>query len=502
VPNVFDTEYVFPTGVNNGQISASIDHISGQQVNYTYDSLKRLSTAGTAAAGWGQAYTYDGFGNTTAATVTQGSGVNFAQSYDPSTNHAVANPQFAYDANGNEVWPSASYDGENRMTSPDGYNTYVYDPSGKRVWASATGTQYFYDIFGKQIWTSVINTPSVYFGNRLLVSQNAGVVTDRLGSVRYGLSQPTSYLPYGVEQTSTPNGQVKFGTYLRDGNSSTLGADYADQRYYNPWFGRFNTPDPGGVKTANAADPGSWNRYAYTRGDPINRLDPRGTDDCEADFCVTGTGYIDPVIYGNGGNGGVCEALELPTDAACAQYTAQVALATQTVQYQLLSNMLFPVASAALDAYAQKFADRLRNESFSDSCAKDIENLQITPEQWADALDSVYIINGVGDNEDYYPALPVGSIERQTAQDRGLTISQQFGVDSGNVAIASVNSNQVWINPTLVNPGDVLAGSSLIAHETLHNLGLTDPTIQTRLGIPVTSLTVNISDKLGQDCFK
>ena len=54
----------------------------GQQVNYAYDFLKRLSTAGTAAAGWGQAYTYDGFGSLTAATVTQGSGVNFAQAYD------------------------------------------------------------------------------------------------------------------------------------------------------------------------------------------------------------------------------------------------------------------------------------------------------------------------------------------------------------------------------------------------------------------------------------
>ncbi|HLK49425.1 MAG TPA: hypothetical protein VKT49_14890, partial [Bryobacteraceae bacterium] len=33
VPGVFDMEYVFPGGANNGQISSSIDHISGQQVN-------------------------------------------------------------------------------------------------------------------------------------------------------------------------------------------------------------------------------------------------------------------------------------------------------------------------------------------------------------------------------------------------------------------------------------------------------------------------------------
>ena len=42
-------------------------------------------------------------------------------------------------------------------------------------------------------------------------------------------------------------------------------------------------------------DPGSWNRYSYTRGDPINRLDPRGLEDCPpgVDFCVTGTAVAD-----------------------------------------------------------------------------------------------------------------------------------------------------------------------------------------------------------------
>src|SRR5581483_6510423 len=230
----------------------------------------------------------------TVATVTQGSGVNFSQAYDPSTNHAVANVQFAYDANGNETWPSASYDGENRMTSPDGYNTYVYDPSGKRVWASATGTLYFYDIFGKQVSTG----GNVYFGNRMVVSAGAGVVvTDRLGSVRVGGgAQPISYLPYGVEQTSTPNGQVKFGKYLRDANSSTLGADYADRRYYDPWFGRFNTPDPSGMSAADPANPISWNRYAYVNGDPVNGSDPSGL----CDVVIGG-------ITQNSGNAGAVE---------------------------------------------------------------------------------------------------------------------------------------------------------------------------------------------------
>jgi RHS repeat-associated protein len=89
---------------------------------------------------------------------------------------------------------------------------------------------------------------------------------------------PIDYFPYGEERTSTANGTDKFGTYFRDG----YGQDYADQRYYTSNFGRFWSPDPGGIATANPRNPGSWNRYAYTNGDPANYYDPAGTDDINA----------------------------------------------------------------------------------------------------------------------------------------------------------------------------------------------------------------------------
>jgi uncharacterized protein RhaS with RHS repeats len=47
------------------------------------------------------------------------------------------------------------------------------------------------------------------------------------------------------------------------------------QRYYNPWFGRFNTPDPT-VKNVDLEEPGSWNHYSYVGGDPVNFGDPTG----------------------------------------------------------------------------------------------------------------------------------------------------------------------------------------------------------------------------------
>ncbi len=41
------------------------------------------------------------------------------------------------------------------------------------------------------------------------------------------------------------------------------------------------------IASGGPSDPASWNRYSYTRGDPINRIDPHGL----ADFSVTGYCY-------------------------------------------------------------------------------------------------------------------------------------------------------------------------------------------------------------------
>jgi RHS repeat-associated protein len=198
------------------------------------------------------------------------------------------------------------WDVENRMVQsvPDqlqGSISWTYDPWGKRIWktvpnatGSGTSTQcefYYYGITGQRLetwscgyndsnggdgsyWSSVQETYS-YFGRRL-IKINDWVAVDRLGSVRSTGSGPEriSYYPWGEERTTTADGRIKFGTYVRD--SGPNGQDYADQRYYNNLQGRFWSPDPGGIATADPTDPGSWNRYAYAGDDPINYYDPDG----------------------------------------------------------------------------------------------------------------------------------------------------------------------------------------------------------------------------------
>jgi RHS repeat-associated protein len=139
--------------------------------------------------------------------------------------------------------------------------------------------------------------------DQFFVSRRLAVM-DQLGSVG-------TYYPWGENRGGTnPQDTWSFGTYWTD---SVTGLDYANNRYYFNSLGRFVTPDPYASNSGGAGDPSgpqSWNKYAYTRGDPVNRVDPAGMQDCAADFCVTGYGLGDSEFGGSpgvGGSGGIIE---------------------------------------------------------------------------------------------------------------------------------------------------------------------------------------------------
>jgi RHS repeat-associated protein len=83
---------------------------------------------------------------------------------------------------------------------------------------------------------------------------------------------------------------------------SMTGLDYADQRYYASSYGRFNTADRF-VDAAGSMSPAGWNRYSYTRGDPVNRFDRRGTCDGDTSTSVNVCDAADPVIPAGGDSG-------------------------------------------------------------------------------------------------------------------------------------------------------------------------------------------------------
>jgi RHS repeat-associated protein len=85
-----------------------------------------------------------------------------------------------------------------------------------------------------------------------------------------------------------------FTAYFRD---SETGNDYAINRYHQPGMGRFLSTDIG---PPTPASPGSWDRYAYVQGDPVNSVDKSGlllsAQDCIADpeACELEDGPGDP----------------------------------------------------------------------------------------------------------------------------------------------------------------------------------------------------------------
>mgnify|MGYP000893573577 CR=1 FL=1 len=120
------------------------DAIANHTVTYTYDDLNRLQKAETPAGApneWGNSYTFDGFGNLTAKTVTRGSAPSLSINVDGNTNR-ITTAGYSYDANGNmTAVPNVTgmaYDVDNRLTTANG-EQYGYAPNNQRIWLRKSG---------------------------------------------------------------------------------------------------------------------------------------------------------------------------------------------------------------------------------------------------------------------------------------------------------------------------------------------------------------------------
>jgi len=176
----------------------------------------------------------------------------------------------------------------NRMVLTQGSSgqaLFEYDGSNKRVfqqkqhydgnnWVTDSTIYYFYGIDGKMLGTygATVNGTTISWSlSSTRVYFRGGLVYGE--DIRGSLGR---YFPYGEDRDNTPNDAVKFATYTRD---SVSGLDYAVNRYHASGSGRFASPDPYQA-SGGPGDPGSWNRYAYVAGDPINQNDPNGEFKC------------------------------------------------------------------------------------------------------------------------------------------------------------------------------------------------------------------------------
>ena len=64
-----DMEYIYSPTQNNGRITQSIEHVSNQTINYTYDPLNRLSTAQASSPCLNRSFSADSFGQYTSGEI-------------------------------------------------------------------------------------------------------------------------------------------------------------------------------------------------------------------------------------------------------------------------------------------------------------------------------------------------------------------------------------------------------------------------------------------------
>ena len=282
VPGQLDLEYRFSATANDNKAISQNNYISGEELEYQYDSLGRLSRAETTASSgsapqWGLSWVYDGFGNRLQQNAIKGTVPTQSILVDPVTNRVQSH---SFDANGNTTSTPAqgtmTYDVTDRLktVASDAYN---YSPANQRQWKNNDFVLWGADgqrlvtaqvaLIGSDLRFTQTSFDSYSHGRRLQVS-------DRLGSVG-------SYYPYGDAKSGTVSNADSFATYYRD--STAL--DYAQQRYYQPASGRFLTTDPLQA-SAKVDQPESWNRYPYAVSDPVNLFDPSGLAPIVGPACV------------------------------------------------------------------------------------------------------------------------------------------------------------------------------------------------------------------------
>lgn len=283
----------------------------------------------------------------------------------------------------------------------------------------------------------------------------------------------------------------------------------AHQRYYTSTLGRFMTPDPYSA-SGGPADPESWNRYSYTRGDPINRADPIGQDDCAADFCVTVTSPMPTNGSSMAGLGappnylGGALATALATAAAVGNnYLAS--LQAGAIHYGSTS---FDQALTSLTSDLGDISAQFKNLQSAD-CEADLKAAGATDARVVAYAQGLSIVDGLGPaaiTTTYAYAAYGNSPAYSSAATiwGGVTVAMYMAINlpGGVAAVAQAPGDTVYINAGWVNGMTTSQQEGMLVHELLHNItGIGDWDLQTALHLPHTA-SQNIGDKLEKDCFQ
>jgi hypothetical protein len=129
-------------------------------------------------------------------------------------------------------------------------------------------------------------------------------------------------------------------------------------------------------------------------------------------------------------------------DGGANQATSNSEKGHRSISGPAILDQLYYLDDLALSIYKGQFAAQLTSGNIPAPCAADMKALGITATQWAGALTSATLMNGIGSTVALSSILPVNSAYWQTAVSRNLTVGGDFLPGSGTWAVASVNGPQ------------------------------------------------------------
>jgi RHS repeat-associated protein len=297
---------------NNGNVQSDTDNIvPANDAIYKYVTLNRLISA-QATNQWGDAYTYDPFGNLYQKTQLVAAWVRaFRPKFQRQHPNQLSNIGLVYDGAGNVLRDNFgtqySYDAENRIATAGAWS-YSYDGDGKRVLRTSgptAGSTYWYLPIGNlsdevPLENTLDNQRDIYLNGRLVVRlgfyytrfPNLYVLYDQIGSSRVSIDHrwdgvighangPTysNYYPFGgyITQPADATLEQRFTGKIRDAET---GNDYFGARYFTSSMSRFMSPDWSAqaepIPYAKIGDPQTLNLYSYVRNNPLSGIDVDG----------------------------------------------------------------------------------------------------------------------------------------------------------------------------------------------------------------------------------
>jgi len=189
---------------------------------------------------------------------------------------------------------SLAYDKENRLISGNKNSvtlaSYTYDGDGRRVKAVENGltTVYIGDYYEWRNDSTTTTQVKYYYANgQRIAMRSNGTLTwllgDHLGSTTI-TAEANGTL--ATEQKYTAWGQTRSGSVTTDRqytgqiSEAQLGIYFYNARYYDPYLNHWTQPD---TIVPDPYNPQDWDRYSYTRNNPINYVDPTGHKACSSD---------------------------------------------------------------------------------------------------------------------------------------------------------------------------------------------------------------------------